>query len=205
MVTEIVCQTDSIAYSIDFKLNEGLYMNYPDLRKNKPVSKEKIISEINKEQLDFYSKLIEKEKIEFIDTSGKAEFILSGKVWGYCQNNVVFINYQKTFYRIPVFGAICYFVGVVEVGYYSPAYNAFMDFPVGSTGTGRVKELKEFLFNFYTNELMYFSNDKLLELLKNDTLIYEEYKKLSKKKKKEYASKYIRMYNEKHPVYFPVN
>ena len=41
------------------------------------------------------------------------------------------------------------------------------------------------------------------EYLKRDETIYNEYKVLNKKNKKEMATKYIRMYNEKHLVYFP--
>ncbi len=73
----------------------------------------------------------------------------------------------------------------------------------GMGTTTKVKELREFLFHYYTGELVPFSTDKVLEYLKPDPAIYSEFEKLSKKKKKELFSKYIRMYNEKHPVYFP--
>ncbi len=46
------------------------------------------------------------------------------------------------------------------------------------------------------------SSEKLEEYLKRDEEIYAEYKSLSKKKRKEFTNKYIRIYNEKHPVYF---
>jgi len=195
-------QSDSVAFSKDFSLYEGLYLTYADLRHNWPIPKEKIITSVNKSQLDFYSKLLEQEKIEYIERDGSKAFIDAKKVWGYCQNNVIYINYQKSFFRIPVFGSVCFFIGTVEVVAYSPGYSGFLNSPGGAT---KVKELREFLLDFNTGELHPFSTDKLLELFKGDKEIYEEYDKLSKKKKKEQASRFIRRYNDKHPIYFPKN
>ncbi len=111
---------DSVAFSMNFQLYEGLYLEYTDLRHNWPIAKEKIITNINKDQLDFYTKLLAQDKIEFVERDGSKTYIQPSKIWGYCQNNVIYINYQKNFCRIPVFGAISFFVGVVEVTNYSP-------------------------------------------------------------------------------------
>ena len=61
---------DSIAFTKDFRLYEGLYLGYQDFRYNWPIPKEKIITKINKDQLDFYSKLIEEEFIEYTERDG---------------------------------------------------------------------------------------------------------------------------------------
>src|ERR1700752_761630 len=121
---------DSVAYSKDFRLYEGLYLSYQDFRYNWPIPKEKIITKINKDQLDFYSKLMEGDMIEFEERDGTIAKIQPEKVWGYCQNNIIFINQDKNFYRIPVFGAISNFIGTVEVVNYSPGYDPFMNAPM---------------------------------------------------------------------------
>lgn len=193
---------DSVAYSKDFRLYEGLYLNYQEFRYNWPIPKEKIITKINKDQLDFYSKLIEEEFIEFTERDGSVTKIKSEKVWGYCQNNIIFINLDKNFYRIPVFGAISNFIGTVEVVNYSPGYDPFMGAPIGSTQM-KTREIRQYLFDFYSGEISPFSVEQLEEFLKNDEAVYKEYTALSRKKKKEFATRYIRMYNEKHLVYFP--
>lgn len=193
---------DSIAYTKDFRLYEGLYLAYQDFRYNWPIPKEKIITNINKDQLDFYSKLIEQEFIEYTERDGTITKIKAEKVWGYCQNNIIFINQERNFYRIPVFGAISNFIGTVEVANYSPGYDPFMNAPMSSTAY-KTREIRQYLFDFYSGEIAPFNIDKLEEFIKNDTVIYNEYKSLSKKNKKELATKYIRMYNEKHLVYFP--
>ena len=193
---------DSIAFTKDFRLYEGLYLGYQDFRYNWPIPKEKIITSINKEQLDFYSKLIEQEFIEYTERDGSVSKVKAERVWGYCQNNIIFINQDKNFFRIPVFGAISNFIGTVEVVSYSPGYDPFMNAPLNSTAY-KTREIRQYLFDFYSGEMVQFSVEKLEEFLKRDELIYKEFMTLSKKNKKEFATKYIRMYNDKHLVYFP--
>ncbi len=194
---------DSVAYTKDFRLYEGLYLSYQDFRYNWPISKEKISTKINKEQLDFYSKLLEEQEIiDYTERDGAEAKVQSEKVWGYCQNNIIYINQDKNFFRIPVFGAISNFIGTVEVVGYSPGYDPFMNAPINSTAA-KTREIRQYLFDFYSGEIVQFSIEKLEEYLKRDEAIYKEFSALSKKKKKESATKYIRMYNEKHAVYFP--
>lgn len=194
---------DSVAYAKDFRLYEGLYLSYQDFRYNWPIPKEKINTKINKDQLDFYSKLLEEqEMIDYVERDGAEAKVKTEKVWGYCQNNIIYINQDNNFFRIPVFGAISNFIGTVEVVGYSPGYDPFMNAPMNSTAA-KTREIRQYLFDFYSGEIVQFSVEKLEEYLKRDEAIYKEFSTLNKKKKKEFATKYIRMYNEKHVVYFP--
>lgn len=194
---------DSVAYAKDFRLYEGLYLSYQDFRYNWPIPKEKINTKINKDQLDFYSKLLEEQDmIDYIERDGAEAKVKTEKVWGYCQNNIIYINQDNNFFRIPVFGAISNFIGTVEVVGYSPGYDPFMNAPINSTAA-KTREIRQYLFDFYSGEIVQFSIEKLEEYLKRDEAIYKEFNALNKKKKKEFATKYIRMYNEKHVVYFP--
>lgn len=200
--SKIGSSQDSVAFNKDFRLYEGLYLGYQDFRYNWPIPKEKIITKINKDQLDFYSKLIEGDLIEYEERDGSIHKVKPELVWGYCQNNIIFINQDKNFYRIPVFGSISNFIGTVEVVNYSPGYDPFMNAPMNSRAY-KTREIRQFLFDFYSGEIVPFSIEKTEEYLKRDDTIYKEYTALSRKKKKEQATKYIRMFNEKHPVYFP--
>jgi hypothetical protein len=202
LFTGLIKGQDSIAFTKDFRLYEGIYLGYQDFRYNWPIPKEKIITKINKDQLDFYSKLTEEEIIEFTDRDGSVTKIKSEKIWGYCQNNIIFINQENNFFRIPVFGAISNFIGTIEVVNYSPGYDPFMNAPMNSTAS-KSREIRQYLFDFYSGEIVQFNIEKLEEFLKLDESIYKEFSLLNKKKKKELATKYIRMYNEKHLVYFP--
>lgn len=193
---------DSVMYSKEFRLYEGIYINYEDLRFNWPIDKEKIITNLSKEQLDFFSKLVESDMIEYKERDGSVIKIKTEKIWGYCQNNVIFINQENSFFRIPVFGAISSFIGAVAVINHSPGFDPFMNTPSNSTAHS-IKEFRPFLFDFYSGDITEFSLEKLEEYLSRDISLVNEFKQLRKKKKKEYAAKYIRMFNEKHPVFFP--
>ena len=193
---------DSVIYSRDFRLYEGIYMTYQDFRYNWPIDKEKIITNLPKDQLDFFSKLTESDIIEYKERDGSLTKIKTEKIWGYCQNNVIFINQDKNFFRIPVFGAISNFIGTVEVLSYSPGYDPFMNAPMNSTAQ-KTREIRQYLFDFYSGEVVQYSIEKLEEFLKRDDVLYKEFMAFNKKKKKENAFKYMRLYNEKHPVYFP--
>lgn len=193
---------DSIPFTKDFRLYEGIYLTYQDFRYNWPISKEKIITNINKEQLDFYSNLVEQNVIDFTERDGSVVKVNPENIFGYCQNNIIFINREGDFFRIPVFGAISNFIGTVEVVNYSPGFDPFMNAPMNSTGR-KTQEIRQYLFDFYSGDIAAFSIEKLEEFLKRDGSIFKEYHSLSKKKKKELATKYIRIYNEKHLVYFP--
>lgn len=200
LILKGVSQSDSVAFSNSFILYEGLYLNYADLKHNWPIPKEKINTQIDKKQLDFYTKLIESETVEYVERDGKPTQINSGKVWGFCQNNVIYVNINRTFFRVPVFGAISYFVAAVPVST-SPGYNVF----INSSGGTNATEIREFMLDFYTGELKEFNSDLLENYLKKDEEIFKAYSALNKKQKKEQASRYIRKYNEKHPIYFPRN
>ena len=193
---------DSVMYSKEFRLYEGIYINYEDLRFNWPIDKEKIITNLPKEQLDFFSKLVESDMIEYKERDGSVIKIKTEKIWGYCQNNVIFINQENSFFRIPVFGAISSFIGAVAVINHSPGFDPFMNTPSNSTAHS-IKEFRPFLFDFYSGDITEFSLEKLEEYLNRDISLVSEFKQLRKKKKKEYAAKYIRLFNEKHPVFFP--
>jgi hypothetical protein len=193
---------DSVMYTRDFRLYEGIYTSYKEFRYNWPIDKDKIVTNLPKDQLDFFSKLTESDIIEYKERDGSLEKIKTEKIWGYCQNNVIFINQDKNFFRIPVFGAISNFIGTVEVVSYSRGYDPFMNTPINSTAY-KTREIRQYLFDFYSGEIVQYSIDKMEEYLKRDAVLYKDFMVLSKKKKKEFAFKYMRLYNEKHPVYFP--
>lgn len=192
-------QKDSTIYK-ENGLTEGIYLTYDDFRRNNPVTKNEIESNLNKEQLDFLGKIIDQVKFAY-KRNGITETADARKVWGFYQNHTLYVNYKETFYRVPVFGAICYMVALVEVpvyypGYYSPGFG-------GVPGnTMKTKEIREFIINFYDGVVQELNFEAVENLLSRDEALYKEFKALKRKKKKEQVSRFIKRYNELHPVYF---
>lgn len=190
-------QSDSIAYTPGMPIEDGIYLSYQDFRFNKGIAKSQIKSTQDKDQLEFISKVLTEEKITII-TNGNELTYNSKDVWAYFQNNTFYINFKGEFYRVPVFGSISYLVAYVTVispAFYDPRFAL-------SSPASTSKELKEFLMNFYDGELKEFNLTSAEELLSRDAALFEEYKKLSNRKKKDEVYKFIRRFNQAHPVHF---
>lgn len=189
-------QQDSV-----FERKEGLYADYIQFRENRPVTKERVITDIDTNQLDFFTKVVSQKQIKIL-SARKDTIIISPKdLWGYYQNNILYINYDNDFYKVPVLGAISYFIGTQEVTYYSNM-GIGMGYPYGM-GAGmpvKTREMRDFLLDYDTGKVYPFSIEQLEELLKKDEEIYKEFSQLSRKQKKKKYSYYIRKFNEKHPV-----
>lgn len=197
---ELRSQSDSVAVTELAPFTDGLYLTHNDHRYNKAISKEYIVTNINKDQVDFYSKVTNTPKIEY-QVGGTTYTVDPVNIWGFVQNKTLFINYKGVFYRVPVFGSISYFAGIVEVtGYYTGVYD-----PMYGMGTGRAvrtKELNEFIVSYYDGKVVGFDMDYLEKLLSTDEVVYKEYKSLSRRKRKKQVTRFIRMYNERHPVHY---
>ena len=205
-------QTDSVSFTNDFTLKEGIYFTYSDFRKNNPVPKEAIVSKEDKTQLDFISKTLNDFKEIALSYKGENGNVEVKKLWGFCQNNTVYINYQNKFYRIPVFGNISNFLGTVEVTYYNNN-GMYGGMGIGMGGYGgmmgssmpiKQRETRQFIFDFYSGDIMDYTINNVEILLSRDLKMYEEFMQLKKRKRKDMMMLYIRKYNNAHPVSFPV-
>ncbi len=194
-------QQDSIIYSGPNSIKEGIFLTYEDFRHNQVIPKSDIKTSIKKEQLDFLSKVTLSDTVNYFigNTSGKTA---TKKIWGYYQNNTLFVNYANEFYRVPVFGAICYFVATVDTYYNNGFYDPFFNGGMAVGATTPTKEIRDFLMNFYDGKIIPFSVDAAEELLQKNKVVYDEFMKLKKRQRKEQVSRYIRKFNEQQAIYF---
>jgi hypothetical protein len=199
----VLAQKDSVVYSGPAMIKEGLFLSYDDFRHNKSIPKADIQSTIKKEQLDFLSKTMEFDSVAFT-VGGAQQTMVTKKVWGFYQNNTLFVNFENNFYRVPVFGAICYLVATVDTyysnGFYDPFFNGGMGMGVG--GTTPTKEIRDFLMDFQDGKVVPFSMDKVEALLQKNKTVYDEFMKLKKRQRREQAPRYIRKFNEAQTIYF---
>jgi hypothetical protein len=137
---------------------------------------------------------------------------------------VLYIQVQDNFNRITFVGNICHFVADITsydsrsyyspYGYYDPYYspysysnyyNPYSPYysPYRQPNLAR-NELKQYLIDFESGKVLEFDVENTELLLMKDSQLYEEYVQLSRKKKKELMFVYIRKFNEKNPLYVPV-
>ena len=211
-----------VKYTSDFKFNDGIYLNFDQVKINKPIPKSKLLTSIDYNDREFFKKLLKNEKIYFYDNMGVRQEVSKNEIWGYARNGVLNIQIQDNFNRITFVGSICHLVADITTydsrysnspyGYYDPyyssyGYNSYYS-PYGYSSPYRSSmartELKQYLIDFDSGKLLEFTIDNTELLLMKDNQLYEEYVQLSHKKKKELMFVYIRKFNEKNPLYLPV-
>jgi hypothetical protein len=202
-----LAQTDSLTYNAEASLKEGVYLSYTDFRRNSPVPKEAIQSKDDKTQLDFIGKSVVDNKEIVLLIDGAEKKFETSKLWGYSQNNTLYLNYESRFYRVPVFGNISHFVGTVEVYNYNTVGiyggGVYGMGGVGPVGAVKQREVRQFLFDFYSGEIMDYNLANVELMISRDLPLYEEFMKLKKNKRREMMMMFVRKFNAAHPVKFP--
>lgn len=214
--------TGMVRYTPEFKFKDGIYLDFDEVKQNSPIPKAKLLTSIDYNDRDFFRKILEGDKIYFYDNMGVRQEIAKNTIWGYSRNGVLYVQIQDNFNRITFIGNICHFVAditTMDSRYYSPYgydpyyspysyssyYNPYNPYysPYRQSSLAR-NELKQYLIDFESGKVVEFDVENTELLLMKDTKLYDEYVQLSRKKKKELMFVYIRKFNEKNPLYIPV-
>lgn len=223
-----------VKYTPDFRFTDGIFLNFDQVKANSPIPKAKILTSTDYNDKDFFKNLMSGEKIYFYDGMGIRQEVEKNSIWGYSRNGVLYVQIQGNFNRITFIGNICHFVADVTsydsryynspYGYYDPYYSPYYSpyyypyygnygsyySPYGSyyspnrQNTGR-NELKQYLIDFDSGKVLEYDVENTELLLMRDPELHEEYMRLPNKKKKDLMFVYIRKFNEKNPLYLPVN
>lgn len=206
-------QHDSlIRYTSEFKFKDGIFLNFEQVRKNDPIYKSRIITDIAYDNPDFFDQILKQKKIELFDHVGSKQEVLTHNIWGFASNGVLYINFRDDFFRVTLIGSICHFVASVTTynrdvmsPYYGyPYYNPYYSYSP-YRGNSPDIDIKQLLLDFKTGNVLEYNEESVELLLMPDAQLYDEFVGLSKKKQKQLKFVYIRKFNEKNPLYFPVN
>jgi hypothetical protein len=212
-----------VKYTTDFRFNDGIYVNFDQVKLNSPIPKAKLLTSIDYNDREFFKKIMSGDKLYYYDNMGVRQELAKNTIWGYARNGVLYIQIQENFNRITFVGSICHFVADVTsydpryssspYGYYDPYYSpysynsyyspySYYGSPYQQSNASR-SELKQYLIDFESGKLLEFDIDNTELLLMKDNALYEEYVQLSHKKKKQLMFVYIRKFNDKNPLYLP--
>ena len=213
-----------VKYTPEFRFTDGIYLNFEQVKMNSPIPKAKLLTSVDYNDREFFKKIFEMEKIYFYDNMGVRQEVAKNSIWGYARNGVLYVQIQGGFNRITFVGSICHFVADITTydsryynspyGYYDPYYspygysnyyNPYSPYysPYRQSNMSR-NELKQYIIDFESGKVLEFDVENTELLLMKDNQLYEEYVQLSRKKKKELMFVYIRKFNEKNPLYIPV-
>ncbi len=199
---QLFAQQDSVKYDLDFKFNDGFFLDFNQVRSNQAIPFKNIITNNN---TDLFLEKLTNIPSFMLFVNGEKKNIETKNIWGYAKNDVIYIQYNKKFYRVPSIGSISFFVANIEVQYQTgmnPWNNSFY----GTQGQSyTTDELHQFLIDFKTGTLYEYSIKSIEKLISFDKELFTEYTKLKKRKQKQLSFIYIRRFNESHPLYFPNN
>ena len=224
-----------VRFTPDFRFKEGVYMNFEQVKLNNPIPKAKILTSADYNDKDFFKKVLSTEKVYFYDGMGLRQEIETNSIWGYSRNGVLYIQVQGIFNRITYVGSISHFVADVSYydnryhnspygyydPYYSPYYSPYSSYYSPYSYGGYYSpyrsyyspnrqnvvrnEARQYLIEFESGRILEYDIKNAEMLLMKDGELHDEYMRLSRKKKREQLFVFIRMFNEKNPLFLPAN
>lgn len=205
-------QSDSsgyIRYTPEFRLREGIYVNFEQVKNNRPIPKSRIISSIGFDDPYFFNRILESKEIYYYDSFGVKQEVQTKKIWGYSNNKSLYVNINDGFYRINILGSICHFVAnytSYNNNYSYPySYYDYRYYPYGSRSSAySTTEMRQYLLDFKTGNILDYNVASVELLLMRDPELHDEYVSLKNRKKKQLKFLYIRRFNERNPLYFPL-
>ncbi len=214
VISPAIAQIDTgnmVKYTPDFRFKEGIYVNFEQVKRNMPIPKSRILTDVSYDDPYFFDRIAEKKKLFYYDNYGTKQEIQVSDIWGYSRNGVLYIGLNEGFYRITIVGSICHFVANLTTynsnyqyypyynyyDYYSPYY--YRQAPRTNT------EMRQYIMDFSTGRVMEYDVSSVEVLLMKDPELHDEFVSLRNKKKKQLKFLYIRKFNERNPLYFSNN
>jgi len=204
-----------VPYSPDFEFNDGLFPTFESVKDNNPIPPARIVTDEDMFDRAFYDKITQLKEIVIYDENGVKQVLQTENIWGYSRNGILYINVGSAFHRISFMGSISHFVATVttynpnyyDPYYYNPYYSNSYYYNRYSMPQSNVahSDLRQYLLDFETGDVMEYDVESVEVLLMKDPELSDEYNALRNRKQKQMKFVYIRLYNEKHPLYFPAD
>lgn len=193
--------TDSLAYTYDFKFNDGIFLNFEQVKSNNAIPKRNVISRLNINETNFLKEALSSTEIKYF-YKGQKQTVRTRDIWGYSSNGILYINYNDEFYRVPNIGSISMFVALIEqqyVSYSDPWNRGAYNYEQTTTQT----RVSQFLINFKNGTIYAFDEKNIGQLIYDDESLFQEFSDLKRRKRRQLAFSFVKRYNQKHPLYFP--
>lgn len=206
-------QNDSIKkvpYNQDFRFKEGIYLNFEQVKSNNPISKSRVITNIDFNNAQFFDNVLSGQTFSYYDQLGLKRDVAVNAAWGYSKNGLIFVRMDKVYNRISYIGSISHFIATI-VSYNSRNYDPYYYNPYyyyrggGMPSSYSSNEMRQFILDFDSGKIMDYDEESIEVLLMKDPELHDEYMALSKKKKSQLKFVYIRKFNERNPLMIPLN
>ena len=210
----IFSQEDSaklVKFTPEFRFEDGIYLNFDQVKHNAPIPRSRLLTNKAFDDREFLEYLLQNKTISYYDAVGGRQTVRVNDLWGFSRNGVLYIRLEDNFNRITIVGRICHFVATVttyDTRYYDPYYyspynyynNRYGAYPSNSSSS----EMRQYMLDFETGKVVDYNVQNLEVLLMRDPELHDEYMQLRRKKKKQRKFLYLRKFNERNPLYIPV-
>lgn len=191
------CQTTE--YFGGMHLNSGVYLRFSDFKNNAPaVALEQLRDQQGLPVTDIRQA---RGMLHWQSDTGEQKPVDLQRIWGFSRNDVVYIAAGDGFFRIGLMGSLAHMV--VEQTYrdWNPYMSGYGQ-PYGST-TRTV--LVQQLLDMETGNYLPFNAKGLDQALQHDPVLLEEFRALPRKMRNrdEALFRFLRLYNDRHPLTFP--
>ena len=213
-VQSLTAQSDTlnrVMYTPEYKFHEGIFLNFDQVRNNRPIPKSRILTQVDYSDPEFFTKVLEAKKLLFYDHLGMKQEVNTNQVWGFSRNGILFISLDNKFHRITIVGSICHFVATIttyDTRYYDPYYYNPYDYYYrygGYPARTQSSEMRQYLLDFRTGKVYDYDLQSLEVLLMQDPELHDQFVQLRKKKQRQQKFIYLRRFNERNPLYLPRN
>lgn len=205
--TPVVAQWDSLDYAPrdtmrvlydgGFDFREGIYFGFEDFRANRPsVLLKDLLNEQDKSAGDLRQS---NGRLFFVDSAGTKQRMNLDLTWGFCNRDVVYVRIGDGFNRIGLMGSIAHLV-------FDNTYRNWGAYdPVWGAGAGSYTVQEQRLLDMTTGNYLPVNAGGLALAISNDPSLSQEFEALPKKERNrdETIFRFMRRYNERHPLYFP--
>lgn len=202
-----------VKFGPDYRFKDGIYANFEMVRTNCPIPSARVVTDLTYLDKDFYKKVLSEESLVLHDDQGVKVIVESRNIWGYAYMGRMYLQIGGRFHRLLPEGILSRFIASATVwesivpsragpaGYlpYSTSYNSLS--PVYFEVARRNEVL---LLDLEDNIIISFNPEALQSQLEKDSVLYREYESLGKHKRKKKILEYVKRYNQRHPIYFPV-
>ena len=186
-------EQEMVEYDGGFDFNEGIYRNFEEFKNNEPYYKVGHIQDKRGNRTPEMWR--ENEELYYPDENNALQRIDENNVWGYCYRDAVHVRVNSAFERIVVIGSLCHFLGTAT---------SYTRDPFSYYGSSRQVVQQQYFIDTETGGTFEFNVENMSAILQRDEFLFAQFEDIPKKKKKDVLFLYLRKYNDKHPLYFPL-
>ena len=185
-----------VPYTGAFTFNEGIYFNFEAFRNNSPsVPKEDLRNAQGLPITDIRQVV---SKLYWQPDTGDRKAVHMDRLWGFCQNNVIYVRAGNGFYRIGRMGSLAHMV-------YEQTYRDWDPY-LYPGGTVQRTYIVQQLIDMRTGQVLPFNAKGMDTALQHDQLLLEEFRALPKRKRNsdEALYRFLQLHNDRHLLELPV-